>query len=328
MDQLNILDARIPKWDLNNLSERNCPFCGSKNDAVISRPDKLQLSYCDICGCWYVSTLPTESSIVDFYNGYFYSHRQSELSKSNAIQMLKNAKCAGKSEWRLQTLNKILNGLHGKRILEAGCGLCSFLLSARAEGAEVTGCDLSPEACDFAQNQLGIEAHCSTLESCIPNIGKVDAVIMKDFIEHPIDPLTVINAAYSVLKPEGVLLLHTPNGGEAGRSVEIGKEWVGFRVDLEHLQYLSPRTVNWIAQKNYMHIERLETFGLPGLKGLSELPARNYRKPTQFVKNLIRKIPLVPIVTKTLHFVKAEMASEQQDPRLGSYHLFAVLRKQ
>jgi len=68
------------------------------------------------------------------------------------------------------------------------------------------------------------------------------------------------------LKPGGLLLLHTPNGGEAGTNIERAKKWVGFRVDLEHLQYLSPRTINCLSHELNLRIERLGAFGFAGLK--------------------------------------------------------------
>jgi SAM-dependent methyltransferase len=236
--------------------------------------------------------------------------------------MMKSAKDSDKSNWHLQTLSGILGGIRGKRILDVGCGLCGFLLSAKAEGAEVIGCDLSPESCEFAQKKLGIRVYCSTLECCLSSIGKVDAVIMRDLIEHPIEPLAVISAAHYVLKPGGVLLLLTPNGAEAGTHIETAKKWVGFRVDLEHLQYLSPRTINWLSHDLGWQIERLVAYGLPHLKGIDVLPSRRRTKAGR-IRDMVKRIPCMPTMAKTLRGVKCRY----YNPLLGSYHLFAVLRK-
>jgi 2-polyprenyl-3-methyl-5-hydroxy-6-metoxy-1,4-benzoquinol methylase len=325
--QLEKLDVRIPKWDMGNLTERDCPFCSSENEPMLIRPDQLPVAFCNSCECWYVAKLPSVSEIKKLYDGYYSTHRPSDLSKKIASQMIKNAKDSSKSQWQVQTLSGILGGLRGKRILEVGCGLCGFLLSAKAEGAEVIGCDLSPESCEFAQKKLGICVYCSTLECCLSSIGKVDAVIMRDLIEHPIEPLAVISAAHEVLKPGGVLLLHTPNGGEAGTHIETAKKWVGFRVDLEHLQYLSPRTINWLSHKVGLSIERLVAFGFPGLKGINVLPSRGKTNVGR-VKDMVKRIPCMHTMVNALRAVKAELNGGYQDPRLGSYHLFAVLRKE
>jgi cyclopropane fatty-acyl-phospholipid synthase-like methyltransferase len=244
--------------------------------------------------------------------------------------MLENAREASGTDWQLQALSKVLGGLTGKRILDVGCGIGRFLLSARSQGADVVGYDLSPEACAFAQKRLGIAVHQSNLHSCSSSIGNIDAVVMRDFIEHPVEPFADIQAAGSILNRGGLLVIHTPNGGESGASVETAKEWVGFRVDLEHLQYLSPQTINWLSRKCDLTIERLEVFGFPSLKGIDKLPSVPNRlaRTVHSVRETVRRIPGMRKTVRTFRALKAEITSEYFcDPRLGSYHLFAILRK-
>ena len=323
---LKPLDARIPQWDLDHLTVRLCPFCNFENDPFLIRPDQLPVAFCNSCGCWYVARLPSASDIRRVYDGYYYTHRPTDLSEKGVSRMLENASQASGIDWQLQTLSKLLGGLGGKRILDVGCGLGNFLLMAKSAGAEVVGCDLSPEACEFTNNRLGITVHQSDLSSCMTFVGDVDAVVMRDLIEHPVEPLIDIQAACTVLKPGGLLLLHTPNGGEAGTNVETAKKWVGFRVDLEHLQYVSPRTVNWLSRKLDIRIERLDAFGFPGLKGIDKLPKRRF-STADSARDVVKRIPFMCTMVRTLRAVKTEVNGGYPDPRLGSYHLFAVLRK-
>lgn len=326
--RLEELDARIPRWNMDTLTKRDCPFCDAENEALLIRPDQLPVAFCTSCGCWYVAELPSVLEIKKLYDGYYYTHRPTDLSERSVPQILENARTASETDWQLHTLSQLLDGLGRKRILDVGCGWGNFLLMARSAGAEVIGCDLSPEACDFANNRLGITVHQSNLYSCSSSIGNVDAIVMRDLIEHPVNPLIDIQAACNILKPGGLLLLHTPNGGEAGINIEGAKKWVGFRVDLEHLQYLSPHTVNWLSKKYWLRIERLETSGFPGLKGIDKLPKR---KEKDFVRSSARKIiktiPGMRGMVKTLRLLKTEVIGGYRDLRLGSYHLFAILRK-
>jgi 2-polyprenyl-3-methyl-5-hydroxy-6-metoxy-1,4-benzoquinol methylase len=245
--------------------------------------------------------------------------------------MIKNALEASQSDWQLQILSRALGGLNNKYIVDVGCGVGRFLVMAKAQGADVVGCDLSPEACEFAQNHLGIVVHCKTLQECAPSVGRVDAVIMRDLIEHPLEPMATVEAAYEMLKPGGCLLIHTPNGGGGGdRSCDSALEWVGFRVDLEHLQYLSPQTINWLSQKHNMRIERLEAFGFPGLKGIEKLPsfANKSSKAVHLIKQVAGKIPGMRETAKILRTIKNEITGDKpRDSRLGSSHLFAILRR-
>ena len=326
MQLLEPLDARIPEWNHDCLTVRHCPFCGAQNEAVLKRPDQLPVAFCKTCGCWYIDNLPSISDIIKLYDGYYHTHRPTDLSEKGVSQMVENASKASKTNWQLKNLLKLHVGNGRMRILDVGCGFGRFLVEAKSAGADVVGCDLSPEACEFANNKLGMTVHQSELHLCSSSIGNVDAVVMRDFIEHPVEPLIDIQAAVSILKPGGLLLLHTPNGGEAGTAAETGKKWVGFRVDLEHLQYVSPQTINWLARKCDLSIERLGAFGFPGLKGIDKLPRKKSRTASS-AKETLKKIPGIRGMVKTLRVLKAEMMGGSRDLRLGSYHLFAILRK-
>lgn len=334
---LEPFDGRIPKWDLLSLTRRSCPFCRTDNQPAFKRPDHLSVAFCSTCACWYVDSIPTVNSIYSFYDGYYYNHYPvTDFSEKSVSYMIENAYKIAKSNKHINMLTKMLGGLHGKRLLDVGCGVGGFLLCARSLGADVIGCDLSPEACEFAINRLGISVYRSDLASCSSSIGKVDAVIMRDFIEHPVEPLIDIQAAISILNPGGILLILTPNGGEAGSNIETGKGWIGFRVDLEHLQYLSPKTINWLSKKYGFIIERIETYGFPNLKGfpnvkeIEKLSSQmsGWSRALYAAKEMLKRIPGVHRSIRILRILKAEIAGEYPSKlNLGSYHLFAILKK-
>ena len=323
---LKPLDARIPQWSTKGLNVRNCPFCGMQNETVLKRPDLLPIAFCKTCGCWYINNLPNISDIVNLYDGYYHTHRPTDLSEKGVSRMIGNAHKECEINWQLHSLLKLYSGAARMRILDVGCGFGKFLLEARIMGADVVGCDLSPEACDFANNKLGIMVYPSELHLCSSLIGYVDAVVMRDFIEHPVEPLTEICAALSILKPGGLLLFYTPNGGEAGTNIETASKWVGFRVDLEHLQYLSSHTINWLSHKYDLRIERLETSGFPVLKGINKLPKRKSRE-IYSLREIAKKIPSLRETIKILRVIKIKCLGDSSDFRLGSYHLFTIFRK-
>ena len=78
---------------------------------------------------------------------------------------------------------------------------------------------------------------------------------------------------------------------------------MGFRVDLEHLQYFSPRTIQVLAGTWGLHIEHLETTGYPGLQGIDKLPSKNHpaygTNLIVMTKTLVRRLaPWVPRVKR------------------------------
>jgi len=122
--------------------------------------------------------------------------------------------------------------------------------------------------------------------------------------------------------------MDTPNGGEAGGGIETAEEWVGFRVDLEHLQYLSPQTIRWIAREFNLTIEILDAFGFPALNQIERLP-RPRSGAAYLVREFVKRIPGARRMAQTTRvLIRGERATARRDPRLGFYRLFALLRKE
>ena len=105
---------------------------------------------------------------------------------------------------------------HGKRVLDIACGegYGSNLLAAA--GAEVIGIDIAPDVIAHAkrayprQNLIFREGSCLN----IPMDDKsIDLVVSFETIEHVWDEqqVTFLREIERVLKPEGLLLMSTPN---------------------------------------------------------------------------------------------------------------------
>ena len=72
------LDARIPQWDFDRLTERNCPVCSSSDAhaAYVKRPDGLSVRICRKCNAFFVSPSPSEEQLDAFYRDYDEKHRR------------------------------------------------------------------------------------------------------------------------------------------------------------------------------------------------------------------------------------------------------------
>src|SRR5206468_8259184 len=331
-----IAGVRIPRWDLGALGPRTCPLCHSTNRASLRRPDALPVAYCRRCALWYVCEAPSDDQVARFYDNYWGGHRPAELSAPSAAQMMQQLSVEGQLpsvggyERILPKLAAALGGLPGKRILEVGCGYGSLLLAARLQGAQVIGNDISGDAVRFLREQLNIPGFDVPFAQCVKEIGSVDAVMMVDLIEHPTDPVCLIETAWAALRPGGVLLLWTPNGGAAGAVTSQAREWLGFRVDLEHLQYLSAATVVAIASCHGWAIEHLESLGFPDLATVA------YRPPKRSVVARLRRfayrsLPRTRVTATALRAARAlrrwAAPESKVDASQGVYNLFAILRR-
>jgi SAM-dependent methyltransferase len=210
-------------------------------------------------------------------------------------------------------------------VVDVGCGLGGFLLSMQAAGAEPTGVEISREARDFVRQQLGMPVY-GDLAECLVETGSTDAIVLTDVVEHLVDPIGLLETALKGLRPGGVLVIWTPNGGAAGANLASASDWVGFRVDLEHLQYLSARTIVLLAERLGLTVEHLETTGFPGLAGIGREPKRSswFRRRMQEARTAVALSPAGPIA-KSFRATLSHR-SELEERTTGSYHLFAVLK--
>jgi 2-polyprenyl-6-hydroxyphenyl methylase/3-demethylubiquinone-9 3-methyltransferase len=110
--------------------------------------------------------------------------------------------------------------LSGKTTLDVGCGaglLCEPL--ARLGGA-VTGVDAAPENIDAAKAHAalsGLSINYRAGEIAAQGLGQFDVVTCMEVIEHVMDPPAFVAELVRHLRPDGLMLLSTPNRTAASR---------------------------------------------------------------------------------------------------------------
>jgi 2-polyprenyl-3-methyl-5-hydroxy-6-metoxy-1,4-benzoquinol methylase len=101
--------------------------------------------------------------------------------------------------------------LHGKRVLDLGCGTGFFSRRARERGADVVSVDLGPGLL----KQVMAKAHVVPVAGnalALPfRDASFDVVVSSEMIEHTTDPMQAVREMARVLKPGGPLALTCPN---------------------------------------------------------------------------------------------------------------------
>ncbi|MDD5725921.1 MAG: class I SAM-dependent methyltransferase [Patescibacteria group bacterium] len=120
-------------------------------------------------------------------------------------------------EGKAQTIDSLVNGLAGKKILEVGSGTGGLAVAMARLGAQVVGVEPEESACAAAclrsarYDGLQTEFTQGFGETLPFEDSSFDAVVLLEVIEHVNDTKRVMSEISRVLKPGGICLLEAPN---------------------------------------------------------------------------------------------------------------------
>jgi 2-polyprenyl-6-hydroxyphenyl methylase / 3-demethylubiquinone-9 3-methyltransferase len=174
--------------------------------------------------------------------------------------------------------------LLGKTVLDVGCGaglLCEPL--ARLGGA-VTGVDAAPENAAAAMAHAavsGLDIDYRSGELSAQGLGKFDVVTCMEVIEHVTDPAAFVGEIAAHLKPDGLLILSTPNRTTASKLflVEAAERFGQVpRGTHDWDQFLTPDEMTALLKDVGLHITDMKGIAFSPMQGLhlGESKALNY----------------------------------------------------
>jgi 2-polyprenyl-3-methyl-5-hydroxy-6-metoxy-1,4-benzoquinol methylase len=131
------------------------------------------------------------------------------------------------------------------RLLDVGAYIGVFVEIARRHGWDAWGVEPSSWAVGEARRR-GLQMIEGTLESMDLSEPSYDVITMWDVIEHVTDPLAEISRAFQLLKPGGLLVLHTMDIDSAFARL-MGGRWP-WLMEM-HIYYFSRRTLSAMLEK-------------------------------------------------------------------------------
>ncbi|MEW6618108.1 MAG: class I SAM-dependent methyltransferase [bacterium] len=236
------------------LEKRNCLLCKSGDYKVVKALNGCNFKECLNCGFIYLDPQPDENAIQEFYPKEYFNSQHPQgyhdliARKDDVIN------------YRLKAIMELVNLLcSGKgKLLEVGCALGYFLELAQASGWEAQGIELSPWASAYAQEKTKVKVSSGKLEDIKFPDSYFDVIVMIELIEHTQNPLLFLKEVERILKPDGMILLTTPNSKSIHHKIWKRKFQEIFFIP-EHLFLFSIPTIKRLLELSDLKPIHLET---------------------------------------------------------------------
>ena len=193
---------------MNSIS-RAC-WCGSAQ----LLPYSPAYAQCQTCATLVSLESPPDDKLLvkddetDFYGKqYWLTHQTADLGFGDIQSRVRRDLAERNLHW-LQTLLKYCTP--PAKTLEVGCAHGSFVALMQEAGYRTSGVEMSPWVVAFGEKTFDIKVALGPIEDLTMPVGELDAVVLMDVLEHLPDPLKTLARCFELLKPDGLLLLQTP----------------------------------------------------------------------------------------------------------------------
>ncbi len=214
--------------------QQPCPACDEQDGQVLfhssdrlyqTTRERFRLVQCRNCGLIRLDPWPPRDRRARYYPPEYWFDP--------------DADAAGRLEeaWRRLVLNDHIEFL--KRalrdagepglVLDVGCGGGLLVRALRELGYQSVGLDLSPTAAALAWKRNGAPVICGSLEAVPLKPSSCAAITMYHVLEHLEDPVAYLEAAHELLRPDGRLIVQTPNAA-CWQFLLLGANWSGLDV--------------------------------------------------------------------------------------------------
>jgi 2-polyprenyl-3-methyl-5-hydroxy-6-metoxy-1,4-benzoquinol methylase len=250
--------------DINyKLTEHKCPCCGGgeiidefpANNCRADEKISARYARCASCGSLYVSP----SMILDKKNEDYderYLHTYDKLVKKLKRKWFRFLACR---MFGLLTgfshINLPLEAEAGDKLLDIGCGIGLQTKQLQKKGVQITGIDSSERAIKFALKiNDGEEFICVDLFE-MNNCEQFDFIRLDNVIEHIEKLSEFLDKIMTMLKPDGKLIVFTPNADSASLKLLRGKSVSAW--PSEHVVIFSKEGLTDLLEKSGFEIKKI-----------------------------------------------------------------------
>lgn len=221
----------------------SCLVCASKTLSDLRGYEEAHLCKCRNCGFIFSKQIPTESELIEYYEGYGRNDYLSPITVKRYHELLD----------RFEPFRKTNN------LIDVGCGIGYFLEVAKERGWNVFGTEYTDEAIRIC-TEKGITMKQGKLNPIDFEGIEFDIITSFEVLEHINNPREEITNFYSILRKGGLVYFTTPNFNSMLRYR------LRDRYDVitypEHLSYYTPKTITRLFDSNGFKKKKVETTGI------------------------------------------------------------------
>lgn len=241
------------------MEEIACIFCNIWNAQVLIEENGYLGRKCANCGLIYISPRPRAEAVVELYE-----NDNAQISADAHISLERRS--------RLYARHHL--GILGKfapqgSLLEIGAGAGYFLAEARKRGYDPYAIEFNSAQAEFMRTDLEIPCEQTPLGADSFGGKAFDVIYHSDVMSHFYDPVTEFRRMRAALRPGGLLIFETGNGGDV--DPKYFEHFSVFQYP-DHLFFFSLANVLALLERSDFEVVELHRYSvLPQLRALATL---------------------------------------------------------
>jgi 2-polyprenyl-3-methyl-5-hydroxy-6-metoxy-1,4-benzoquinol methylase len=238
------------------LESIQCNICGSDQSRLFLKLEGYAYQKCVICGLVYQNPRPAFNDLKKRYGVAYFDYEL--CNQENFFNLMK----LGLRDIDFDSLYSHVKGK--KKFLDIGCATGLLLNYMQKRGWDCHGVEICRESAEYGMERFGLNIFIGTLEQASFPDSSFHAVHLSHLIEHVSDPSALLLEIRRILKPEGYMVLTTPN--VSGMQARVsGKNWRSAIPD--HVYLFSKKTMKKLLSNTGFNIyTQLSWGGIPAGK--------------------------------------------------------------
>jgi ubiquinone/menaquinone biosynthesis C-methylase UbiE len=222
---------------------RECPCCKAAIDSGFRQTvyAPFTLLRCPACRFRFVGDPLSDDELKIYYREHYategeenYRRIQRDNGRRGAARLERMARRMGRS-------------IVGQQAIDVGAGYGYLVQALRDRGVDAVGIDPSESCVSYGCEKLGIPLSQRSLEEVEADGQRYDIVTLGDVIEHISQPVELLSACRSILKPDGLLVIKTDHF-ESTAAQLMGLSFYRL-TPVEHISLFTPTTLSTAARR-------------------------------------------------------------------------------